>query len=164
MAFNMLHHDYSIATGGIELLDRIAPLWMQLRQHHADGSPQWRDTILVQAFENRKAELLAKATSAIQVWIAMHRSEDIGYCVSTIAGDKGEIDSLFVSSAHRSNGIGHAFMSRSMDWLGSQNVRSILIAVLSGNEGAQKFYERYGFAPRSVQMNLLPGKSVGDNL
>jgi hypothetical protein len=35
------HEDFSLWSGGAELLDRVEPLWAQLRRHHADLAPQW---------------------------------------------------------------------------------------------------------------------------
>ncbi|MGB7160629.1 MAG: GNAT family N-acetyltransferase [Tepidisphaeraceae bacterium] len=153
-----LHEDVSLLNGGAELLDRVEPLWSQLRRHHADLAPQWSASLLATSFKERRAELVGKA--GILVSMATCHAQDIGYCVSTITSDAtGEVDSLYVIPSHRGSGVGHALMSTAMDWFGRQSVRSIVVNVISGNDDAQQFYARYGFLPRTVRL-LRPGGGV----
>ena len=155
-----LHEDVSLLSGGSELLDRVEPLWSQLRRHHADLAPQWSASLLASSFDERRAELVGK--DGILVSMAACHGRDIGYCVSTIASDAtssdttGEVDSLYVIPSHRRSGVGHALMSAAMDWFARQSVRSIVVSVISGNDDAQRFYARYGFLPRTVRL-LRPG-------
>ena len=156
-----LHEDVSLLNGGPELLDRVEPLWSQLRRHHADLAPQWSASLLATSFKERRAELVGKGGVCISM--ATCHAQDIGYCVSTITSGAtgtsdatGEVDSLYVIPSHRGSGVGHALMSTAMDWFGRQSVRSIVVNVISGNDDAQKFYARYGFLPRTVRL-LRPG-------
>ena len=153
-----LHKDFSLLNGGAELLDRVEPLWSQLRRHHADLAPRWSASLLATSFDERRAELVGKG--GVLVSIATSQAQDIGYCVSTITSDAmGEVDSLYVIPSHRGTGIGHALMSTAMDWFARQSVRSIVVNVISGNDAAQQFYARYGFLPRTVRL-LRPGGGV----
>ena len=170
-----LHEDFSLLNGGPELLDRVEPLWSQLRRHHADLAPQWSASLLATSFKERRAELVGKRGILMLVSLATCHAQDIGYCVSTItsatgksgatgtasaAGDAtGEVDSLYVIPSHRGSGVGHALMSTAMDWFGRQSVRAIVVNVISGNDDAQRFYARYGFLPRTVRL-LRPGGGV----
>jgi len=45
------NNELSLLTGGPELLDRVEPLWWQLRQHHADLPSIWRALILDSSFD-----------------------------------------------------------------------------------------------------------------
>src|SRR5208282_4502151 len=102
---------YSLTPGGADLLDRVGPLWLQLRQHHADVSPRWSSQLFTVSFAERRAGLIAKAGKGLLVVLASAGDQDVGYCVSTVAADaQGEIDSLFVQSTHRKLGIGHALI------------------------------------------------------
>ena len=151
-----LHDDVSLLNGGAELLDRVEPLWSQLRRHHADLAPQWSASLLAASFEQRRAELVGKGR--LLVSMATSRARDIGYCVSTITSDAiGEVDSLYVIPSHRGTGVGHALMSTAMDWFARQSVQSIVVNVISGNDAAQQFYARYGFLPRTVRLLRPPG-------
>ena len=160
MDANRPQNEYSLLSGGIELLDRVGPLWSQLRLHHADLAPQWSASLLASSFEERRAGLVGKAARGLLVSLATSRGQDIGYCVSTITADgTGEVDSLYVIPSRRGGGVGHALMSAAMTWFGGQSVRSIIVEVISGNDAAEQFYARYGFLPRTVRL-LRPGGSI----
>jgi ribosomal protein S18 acetylase RimI-like enzyme len=147
--------DFSLLTGGAELLDRIDPLWSQLRRHHADLAPQWSASLLATSFQERRAGLVGKGVRGVLVSLATWDGQDIGYCVSTVTSDAtGEVDSLYVIPSHRGSGVGHALMSTAMDWFGRRSVRSIVVDVISGNDAAQRFYARYGFLPRSTAYRM----------
>jgi ribosomal protein S18 acetylase RimI-like enzyme len=152
------HDDFSLLTGGAELLDRVEPLWAQLRRHHADLAPQWSASLLSSSFDKRRADLRNKGAGGLLVSMALWRGQDIGYCVSTIAADAtGEVDSLYVDPSHRGSGVGHTLMSAAMDWFGRESVRSIVVEVISGNDAAQQFYARYGFLPRTIRLLRASG-------
>jgi ribosomal protein S18 acetylase RimI-like enzyme len=158
MGTKPLHDDFSLLTGGAELLDRIEPLWSQLRQHHADLSPLWSAALLATSFAQRRVELVGKGARGLLVSVAASRGgQDIGYCVSTLAADTtGEVDSLYVIPSHRGRGVGHALMSTALDWFAGQSVQSIVVEVIGGNDAAQRFYARYGFLPRTLRMVRPP--------
>lgn len=148
-------HGFSLTRGGAELLDRVEPLWLQLRRHHAELAPRWSSGLLSSTFEERRKELLNKSGGGLLVLIATHAGEDIGYCVSTIAADgNGEVDSLYVIPSHRGRGAGHAMMSKTLAWFASRSAQSIAVEVISGNDAAERFYARYGFAQRTVRLLL----------
>jgi ribosomal protein S18 acetylase RimI-like enzyme len=151
MTGEVSHDEFRLQSGGAALLDRVEPLWQQLRRHHADLSPRWRDDLLSGTFANRRAALLQKSAGGMLVSIAIHGDKDVGYCVTTISADVGEVDSLFVMQAHRGRGIGDALMNESLAWLQKRS-GSIVVDVLSGNEAAIRFYARYGFAPRTTRL------------
>jgi GNAT superfamily N-acetyltransferase len=160
MTAKPLHEDFSLLTGGAELLHRVGPLWSRLRRHHADVAPQWSASLMASSFEQRRADLVGKGARGILVSMAIWRGQDIGYCVSTISSDAtGEVDSLYVLQSHRGRGVGHALMSTAMNWFDGQSVQKIVVDVISGNDGAQQFYARYGFLPRTVRL-LRPGGGV----
>ena len=144
--------EISLLTGGPELVDRIEPLWWQLRQHHADLPSIWRALILDSSFNKRRSQLVAKATQGMLVVIASAGDEDIGYCISSIANDVGEVESIFVADAYRRHGVGHSMMLRTMDWFSEKAPKTIVVDILDGNEAAQAFYAAYGFRPRCVRL------------
>ena len=152
----------TLTAGGAELLEQVAPLWLELRSHHASLDPVWRDGLLAATFETRKAGLLAKSEGG-QLFVLLARSSDraanvIAYCVCTVtaAGD-GEVDSLFVAASHRRRGIGDALMSRAMAWLAGRATQSLAVEVMACNADALRLYERYGFRPRTVRMLHVRG-------
>jgi GNAT superfamily N-acetyltransferase len=152
MNTDQANNEISLLTGGHELVDRIEPLWWQLRQHHADLQTIWRATILDSSFDARKTRLLAKATQGMFVVIASSGDNDVGYCVSSINNEVGEVESIFVADAYRRHGVGHVMMARTMDWFNEKTVKTIVVDILDGNEAAQAFYAPYGFRPRAVRL------------
>jgi len=144
-----------LQTGGTELLDRIEPLWLQLRQHHADLSTVWRASVLDSSFDNRRAQLLTKASEGLLVVLASSGGADIGYCVSSIDQGVGEVDSIYVAAAARRQGIGQMMMSPTMAWFKEKQATSIIVGVFDGNDAAESFYNRYGFRRRSVRLQVV---------
>ena len=144
---------FQIMSGGSELLDRIGPLWICLREHHAAISPRWATEMRDKHFDGRKSELLAKSQSGILVLIATFDGVDCAYCVATIDRKcNGEVDSLFVDEAYRGHGIGSALLGRAMQWFAERGTKSVIVEVIAGNDEAVRFYERRGFAPRTVRL------------
>lgn len=149
------HQNHSILTGGPELLDRVASLWLALRAHHAALAPQWAPT-LHHSFEDRRAGLIAKAAGGMLIVLASANGKDIAYCLSTIfANREGEIDSFYVSDNFRSQGIGKLLLDKTMHWFADQSVNSITVDVLAGNAAAQKFYQQHGFALRTARLRYI---------
>jgi len=101
--------------------------------------------------EKMKAELLDPATA---VWLAEAAGEAIGYAVAgpctlphpETTSDCGELKRLYLRQDRRGGGVGTTLMSTSLDWLERVGRRRIWIGVWSGNDGAQRLYERQGFA------------------
>ena len=153
----MSHDGVSIVSGGKEFIDRVRPLWMELRQHHAELAPMWGAEFLAVTFEGRRAGLVAKAVKGLTVLLATAAGQDVGYCVCTIDADRqGEVDSIFVTAEHRGRGVGRALMREAMQWLGSRRIRGIVVDVLSGNEGAMRLYKEFGFHARTVRLRHVP--------
>ena len=147
----------SVIAGGAELLDRVGPLWLQLRQHHADTTPQWAAQLLARPFDERRAELIAKSPRGMLVLLVSDSTRDVGYCVSGISADgHGEIDSIFVVASHRRAGIGDALMLRALEWFAGQSVQQISLDVMVGNKAAVAFYARHGFQPRTIRLRRPP--------
>jgi ribosomal protein S18 acetylase RimI-like enzyme len=146
----------SLIRGGEELLDRVEPLWKQLREHHANVAPIWRGHLLPPDFRPRREYLLSHCAGGLLVLLASSNLQDVGYCVCSISADRdGEIDSLFVAPQYRRRGIATRLMTEGMRWLREQQVQAIFLDVMHGNEDPLKLYERFGFRTRTVRMRYL---------
>jgi ribosomal protein S18 acetylase RimI-like enzyme len=71
----------------------------------------------------------------------------------------GEVESLFVDAAYRSEGIGSALVTRGLAWMDSFGVVRKQVSVSDGNEAAWEFYRKFGFYPR---MTVLEQKTDPD--
>ena len=57
----------------------------------------------------------------------------------------GEIRQLYVLATHQNQRLGARLLDVALRWLDEQNFSPLYIGVWSQNEGAQRFYGRYGF-------------------
>ncbi len=68
-----------------------------------------------------------------------------GLPIEDMSADAIELKRLYVDPARVSGGIGADLMTRVMAWGAEQGDPPFYIGVWSENEGAQRFYARYGF-------------------
>ena len=150
----------SYEVGGDELLDRVEPLWLELRDHHSAASERFGEQLRSISFDSRRAGLVAGAANGLWVAVAVCDRQDLGYCIASISpAGEGNIDSLFVKVSHRGHGIGEALVRRSLDWFEQRSITAISVEVLVGNEAALPFYERLGFYPRTHRLRRLSTSS-----
>ena len=60
----------------------------------------------------------------------------------------GEVESLFVEDAYRSEGIGTTLVIRGLAWMDHLGTVRKRVSVGEGNEAAWTFYRKFGFYPR----------------
>jgi ribosomal protein S18 acetylase RimI-like enzyme len=77
----------------------------------------------------------------------------LGYMVSCIRGNTGELVSVAVHPASRRSGAASALMDSTLRRLRRRGVGRFVLIVKERNRGARRLYERYGF--REVRM--VPG-------
>lgn len=132
-------------------LDQIEPLWTKLIEHIRARSVYFGKWFESRAFEQRKSELLRKASAGkLHIDLAVDGGAYVGYCVSSVCDRVGEIDSIFVQKSHRSLGIGGEMMKRALSWMEREKAMKVNIAVSVGNEEALPFYQHYGFFPKHI--------------
>lgn len=146
---------------GSESIDLIKPLWEQLNQHHLIRSPDFRQHYEQMTFAIRKTDLLKK--ERLCIILALSDRATIGYCICTIAGETGEIDSIFVQDEYRRSGIGEQLMNRALAWLKAGGAKKKIVAVGAGNEAAIPFYESFGFLPRMTVLQLVESDAAREN-
>jgi ribosomal protein S18 acetylase RimI-like enzyme len=153
-----------ITYGGPELLCEIEPLWQELNALHLAVSPHFAARYLAFQFAERQAGLERKALAgALRVAIAVHDGRPVGYCVVSVGGNEGEIDSLFVTAHQRGKGLGSRLMHESLAWMRANGAAQIKVVVATGNEAVFGFYEKFGLFPRATTLATLlpdPGSSV----
>lgn len=87
------------------------------------------------------------------VWLALADRAAIGYAhagpsrlPSPLAEDCAELKRLYLLKGWQSGGLGRRLMDVALAWLEQRPEEAICIGVWSENQGAQRFYARYGFA------------------
>lgn len=145
--------DYQIQFGGAELFEALEPLWRELCEHHACVAPVFADWFRTRPFAERMAEIQGHGGGGLLVQLARQQDVPVGFCICSVSpSGPGEIDSIFVSPAHRGAGLGEQFMHTGLDWLYAHGATSIGLAVVAGNDRALQWYARFGFTPRRVQL------------
>ena len=121
--------------------------------------PDFPEEYSDEAMERNLARFLGKAErGAMRIFLARDRGTGryVGFCMTTLdAHGEGCVDSFFVEADYRGSGIGRELFQRCLDWLDGQRAVSVKLDVLPGNDGARRFYERFGFRPLSVKMKRL---------
>jgi ribosomal protein S18 acetylase RimI-like enzyme len=104
-------------------------------------------------FEKRLQPL--KKRERLIVYVAEDNDEAVGYCVATVDGLAGEIDSLFVTEPCRGKGLGEKLISLALKWLEEQDCETVTVAIAEGNESVLDFYRKFGFAERLIVMQRM---------
>ena len=144
-----MEHNVILKTGDHSSLSEIKELWEELNQLHFKKSPDFKNHYGAFTFEAREQSLLATAARGkLFVVIAFLNEIKIGYCVSSVVDDVGEIDSIYIKPDYRNNHIGSILLESSLNLIKENCVKSIKIAVSVGNEEVFGFYAKYGFKPR----------------
>jgi ribosomal protein S18 acetylase RimI-like enzyme len=69
----------------------------------------------------------------------------VGYCLSSIKENVGEIESIYIESKYRTFGLGGKLMESALSWFAFNEITNIQIGVAYANDEALPFYQRYGF-------------------
>ena len=135
----------------------MRPLWLELHHHHravAGELPLIDDDEL--SGQRRRALYLKRLTSAdgFLVLARQGASAVVGYafvCIEQglddtfpVADRFAEVYSLSVSAALRGRGIGTALLDFVDEELARRGIVDVRIAVMVGNRGARRLYERRG--------------------
>lgn len=143
----------SFITGNENILDEIEELWEELNKLHLKKSPYFKSHYKKFTFAMRKEELKTYAKKGILfVIVAKIKEEKIGYCISSIKDNIGEIDSIYVKPTYQKKYVGNMLIEKSLEWLNSKKPEKIITNVSIGNENVINFYSKYGFKPRLTQL------------
>lgn len=133
-------------------LDQIKSMWGDLNSLHGALSVSFKEHFASITFEKRCEIFSSK--DALVIFAAKVNEELVGYCIASVQGGVGELDSLFVKPDHRELRIGKRLASSAITWLKSQKCGQIDIQVAYGNEAVLSFYEEFGFKKRSHVLQL----------
>ena len=138
-------------------LDRVAELWARLNTHHRSTTLGWSDHFARFTFGERIARLTAPGKQIrLDLATDRHSGTPVGYCISSLAGGHGELESIFVEPAYRHGSVGERLARAGIAWMDANGASDIEIVVAVGNEAALRFYERLGFSPRTYHLRRRP--------
>lgn len=88
----------------------------------------------------------AKSYARMAGWAAEAQAGIVGFLVTRIVADELEILNLAVDPHERRRGVGGALLDAAIEQGRRSHVRRAFLEVRESNRGAQRFYERHGFA------------------
>lgn len=157
----------TLTIGGAELIDELEPLWLSLFNWHAAiGAAQLPLIDRELSWPRRRALYvrLLEHDDAFVVVVRRH-GEPVGYAVAHVhdgpddtwpTSDRiGEVESLAVVEAERGRGLGTMLLDATEERLAELGATSVAIAVMVGNEAAQRLYESRGMTPTTIRMLRL---------
>lgn len=124
----------------------IKPMWEELNKHHQKLSTNFKEHFSSFTFEDRQKQI--EKNDLFAVFIAEDEGNFIGYCIASIDGKIGEIDSIFVNPGYRQKNLGESLMLEAETWLKAQDIEKIHILVAQGNESVFHFYNKQGYKKR----------------
>lgn len=137
-----------IVEKSIKEIQLIKPLWEQLNSLHFDKSTYFKSKYEKFTFDKRMEVIYEKSQKGVirldMLWDSETKSY-IGYCLSSINGDLGEIESIYIENQYRKFGLGGKIMESALNWFELNRITNIQIGVVYSNDEALPFYERYGF-------------------
>ncbi|WP_297429512.1 GNAT family N-acetyltransferase [Clostridium sp.] len=138
----------NIVTKGIKDIELIKPLWEQLNSVHLEKSVYFKQRFENFTFDKRMKSIIQKADEEnikLDILLDDNSGKYVGYCLSSIEDNYGEIESIYIERDYRKFGLGGKLMKSSLEWFESNNIKDIKINVVYANDEALPFYERYGF-------------------
>ncbi|MBU3143839.1 GNAT family N-acetyltransferase [Clostridium sp. CF012] len=137
-----------IVEKSIKEIELIKPLWEQLNCVHFKKSIYFKSKFEKFTFDKRVKSIYEKAqTGTIKIDMLWNSETEnyVGYCLSSIEDNLGEIESIFIEDQYRKFRLGGKLMESSLSWFELNGITNIQIGVAYSNDEALPFYERYGF-------------------
>jgi ribosomal protein S18 acetylase RimI-like enzyme len=155
--------DIEIRKAGIDVVDRLEPLWLALHEHHQTVAPpavyQPRDRSWA---ARRDAYVAWMASPGSFILLAERERQLVGYALvhvrpgpddTWVTGDRiAELETISVAPAMRGRGVGTLLLGRVDAELAAQGIDDLFIAALRGNDAAIRLYERRGLRPVMVHL------------
>jgi diamine N-acetyltransferase len=114
-------------------LIKLKNLWEKSRHFRRNDSSYLKDHSGKLTFEMRCMKFNDLEDDDIKIEIINENSNIVGYCISTIDKNIGEIDSMFVEEKYRNKGYGGLLVQHSLDWLKSRKCEKIVASVGAGH-------------------------------
>ena len=137
-----------IVEKDITEIELIKPLWEQLNSIHLDKSIYFKNKYEKFTFEKRMKSIYEKDEKGIirlDMLLDSDTGDYIGYCLSSIVDNLGEIEYIYMEKQYRKFGLGGKLMDNALRWFGLNEITNIQIGVVYSNDEALAFYEHYGF-------------------
>lgn len=149
-----------IRKANVEDYDAVELIMKQVQELHVGWRPDTYkpvDTVLeqeefVQGIEDERFFVATIEEKVVGILEIVFRHVDFPHQVTR---DFIYIDTMAVDEKYRGMGIGHSFFEFLKILKEEKGMQSIELQVNARNEAARKMYEKCGFTPKSINMELI---------
>jgi ribosomal protein S18 acetylase RimI-like enzyme len=142
-------------------LDEVEPLFKAMHEHHRAGRPSAASVRPFRSADEAWARRRAHYHGLLEagrghLFLAEEDGRAIGYAMVSETGGQAtlqtgtrmaELESLSVLPDARGAGVGRALMTAVHELVHELGAGEVMLYVMDGNDGALRFYERYGMRP-----------------
>jgi len=140
---------FDISYAEVEI---IKDLWEKNRQYHEKNSEYFKESYHSIRFDERIQAFSGFNEETMKISVVKNKDEYIGYCISVIAGSKGELETLHIDETHRGEGLGRELVDKHLKWMDEKNCEVIGVTVSQENKLSIGFYKKLGFYPNTLYM------------
>lgn len=144
-----------ISLGEISILKEC---WEELNKIHETDSVYFKEYYHKFTFDERIQSFLNINEKNIKITIIKNDQSILGYCISTMSNNIGEIDSLYLNPEIRSKHFGQRLVELHTKWLKSNGCKKIVVTVSYGHDSVLKFYNKLGFYERLIELEIKEEK------
>jgi len=145
----VVYHD--IDRNNIKLIEE---LWNQNKEYHIEIETYFKNKYECLNFKKRMEEIFCDDDRIIKITVAKIEETVVGYCISGIKENVGEIISIHVCRKNRKNNIGSELIKKHIEWMENKECKNIGVYVSSINTKTIEFYARNGFKNNLVYMEM----------
>lgn len=135
-------------------ITHIKDLWEKNRIYHEVNSEHFKELYRSICFKDLTEGLIDIPEEKLKITVTQKDNSYIGYCISVIADNAGEVKSLHVDRDFRGKGIGRKLVNEHLQWLKGKKCRSVGVKVSHENDPTISFYRSLGFFPNTLHMQL----------
>jgi ribosomal protein S18 acetylase RimI-like enzyme len=165
-----------ISRAGVDVLDRLEPLWLELHHHHqavagAALQPYVDDAHSWAARRAMYARFLGEPHGSFLL-IALRGAALIGYAMVAVSPVEetwiddtwrtgpliAEIETMSVAPGERGRGIGGALLDAIDAELERAGIADVVVGAFAANTDALRLYERRGFRPTWNYLSRFAGR------
>ena len=149
---------YKIFDISPEEVEVIRELWEKNRLYHEKCSLHFKELYGSISFDDRIGGFKELNNENIKITVAQEEERYIGYCISRVTEEGGELESLHVDKKNRGMGVGKKLSTEHIRWMKEKECRSIRVRVAHENDMAISFYRELGFYPNTLDLQLKDGE------
>ena len=133
----------------------IENLWGKNKEFHQKKSKNFSYEYTDLDFKERMQSIFYSENIKYKITVVINKIEEcIGYSLSVIQKNQGEVCTLFILEKYRRKGIGKFLLNEHLKWMKENSCKSIIVNVLFENKKTIDFYESFGFKKNIINMGI----------